>query len=47
MVEVVYDENLLIYFFQDSLSDVALTWYMLLESTKVKKWKDFIDVFIR
>jgi hypothetical protein len=26
MVEVVYDEKLLIHFFQDSLSDVALTW---------------------
>jgi hypothetical protein len=36
MVEVVYDEKLLIHFFQDSLSDVALTWYILLDNTKIK-----------
>jgi len=47
MTEVVYDEKLLIHFFQDSLSDAALTWYMWLDNTKVKKWKDLVDVFIR
>jgi len=47
MVEVVYDEKLLIHFFQDSLSDVAFTWYMRLANTKVKKWKDLVDAFIR
>jgi hypothetical protein len=47
MTEVVYDEKLLIHFFQDSLSDVALTWYIRLDNTKVKKWKDLVDAFIR
>jgi hypothetical protein len=47
MTEVVYDEKLLIHFFQDSLSDVTLIWYMLLDNTKVKKWKDLVDAFIR
>ena len=28
MVEVVYDEKLLIHFFQNSLSDAVVTWYM-------------------
>jgi hypothetical protein len=37
MAEVVYVEKLLIHFFQDSLSDVSLTWYMWLDNTKVKK----------
>jgi hypothetical protein len=37
MAEVVYDEKLLIHFFQDSLSDVALTWYIWLDTTKIKK----------
>jgi len=37
MAEVVDDEKLLIHFFQDSLSDAALTWYMRLDNTKVKK----------
>ena len=46
MVEVVDDEKLLFHFFQDNLSDIALTWYMQLLS-KVKKWKDLVDVFIR
>ena len=47
MVNVVYDEKLLIHFFQDSLSDVAFTWYMRLDNTKVKKWKDLVDAFMR
>jgi len=47
MVEVVDDEKLLIHFFQDSLSGAALTWYMRLDNTKVKKWKDLIDAFTR
>jgi hypothetical protein len=37
MAEVVHDEKLLIHFFQDSLSDVALTLYMRLYNTKIKK----------
>jgi len=37
MAEVVYDEKLLFHFFQDSLSDVAHTWYMRLDNTKIKK----------
>ena len=37
MAEVVDDEKLSIHFFQDNLSDTALTWYMRLDNTKVKK----------
>jgi len=47
MAEVVDDEKLLIHFFQDSLSDAALTWYMRLDNTKVKKWKDLVYAFMR
>jgi hypothetical protein len=47
MVEVGDDEKLLIHFFQDSLSGAALTWYMQLDNTKVKKWKDLVDAFMR
>ena len=47
MAEVVDDEKLLIHFFQDSLSDAVLTWYLLLDNTKVKKWKDLVDAFMR
>jgi len=37
IVEVVYNDKLLLHFFQDNLSDAALTWYMRLGNTKVKK----------
>jgi hypothetical protein len=47
MAKVVDDEKLLIHFFQDSLSDAALTWYIWLNNTKVKKWKDLVDAFMR
>jgi hypothetical protein len=47
IAEVVDYEKLLIHFFQDSLSDVSLTWYMRLDNTKVKKWKDLVDAFMR
>jgi len=47
MVEVVYDEKLLIHFFQDNLSNTTLTWYMQLNNTKEKIWKDLVDTFIR
>jgi hypothetical protein len=46
MAEVVHDEKLLIHFFQDSLSEVALTWYMRLDNTKVKGWKNLVDPFV-
>jgi len=47
MAEVVYDEKLLIHFFQDSLSDAALAWYTRLDNTKIKGWKDLVEAFIR
>jgi hypothetical protein len=47
ITEVVDDEKLLVHFFQDSLSDAALTWYMRLDNTKVKKWKGLVDAFMR
>jgi len=47
MAEVVDDEKLPIHFFEDNLSDVALTWYMQLDNTKVKKWKDLVNAFMR
>jgi hypothetical protein len=45
MAEVIYDDKLLIYFFQDSLMGSALSWYMRLDNAKVKKWKDLVEAF--
>ena len=47
MIKVVHDEKLLIHFFQDSLSGVALSWYMRLDNTKIQIWKDLMDVFVK
>ena len=47
MTEVVDDEKMLIHFFQERLSDVALTWYIWLDNTNVKTWKDLVDAFTR
>ena len=40
-----YYEKLLIHFFQDSLVGVALNWYMHLEPTYIRSWKDLVDAF--
>jgi len=47
MTEVVHDEKLLMHFFQDSLSGAALSWYMRLDNTKIQKWKDLVDAFVK
>jgi hypothetical protein len=47
MAEVVHNEKLLMHFFQDSLSGAALSWYMRLDNTKICKWKDLVDAFVK
>jgi hypothetical protein len=47
MAEVIHDDKLLIYFFQDCLASSALSWYMRLDNAKVKKWKDLVEAFLK
>jgi hypothetical protein len=47
MAEVIYDDKLLIYFFQDSLTGSALGWYMRLDNIKIKTWKDLVHAFLK
>jgi len=47
MVEVIYDEKLLMHFFEDILSETTLSWYMRLDNTKIQRWKDLADAFIK
>jgi hypothetical protein len=47
MVEVIRDNKLLIYFFQDSLTGSALSWYMRLDNAKIKSWKDLVETFLK
>ena len=41
------DEELLIHFFQESLTGAAITWYINLEPSRVHSWKDLMVAFIR
>ncbi|KAJ6917858.1 hypothetical protein NC651_012148 [Populus alba x Populus x berolinensis] len=47
MVEVIYDDRMLIYFFQESLTGSALSWYMRLDNIKIKTWKNLVDAFLK
>jgi hypothetical protein len=47
MTEVVNDEKLLMHFFQVSLNGATLNWYMRLDNTKIRRWKDLVDAFIK
>ena len=41
------DEKLLIHFFQESLTGVAVTWYTNREPSRFNSWKDLMVAFIR
>ena len=41
------DENLLMHIFQDSLVGVSLEWYMKLERTHIKIWRDLAEAFVK
>jgi len=47
MAEVIHDDKMLIYFFQDSLTGSALSWYMRLDNIRIKKWTDLADAFLK
>ena len=41
------DEELLIHFFQESLTGLAVTWYTNLEPSRVHSWKELMVAFVR
>jgi len=47
MVEMIHNDKMLIYFFQDSLTESALSWYMRLDNIKIKTWKYLVDAFLK
>ena len=47
MTEVIHDDRMLIYFFQDNLIGFALSWYMRLDNIKIKTWKDLVHAFLK
>jgi len=47
MAEVIRDDKLLIYFLQDSLAGSVLSWYMRLDSIRIKSWRDLVEAFLK
>ena len=41
------NESLLMHFFQDSLAEAPLEWYMQLEQTHVSNWSELVDAFLK
>ncbi|CAL5189196.1 unnamed protein product [Lathyrus oleraceus] len=41
------DEKLLMHFFQDSLSGASLEWYMQLEHTHIRIWRELAGAFLK
>ncbi|XP_050877577.1 uncharacterized protein LOC127081357 [Lathyrus oleraceus] len=41
------DEKLLMHFFQDSLSGTSLEWYMQLERTHIRTWRELAEAFLK
>ncbi|XP_058741904.1 uncharacterized protein LOC131614320 [Vicia villosa] len=41
------DEGLLMQFFQDSLTGASLEWYMRLERTHIRSWRDLVEAFVK
>jgi len=47
ITEVIRDEKLPIHVFQDNLTGFTLSWYMTLDNTRVNKWSDLADAFLK
>jgi len=47
MAEVIRDDKLLIYFFQDSLVGSALSWYIRLDNVRIRSWRDLVEAFLK
>ena len=41
------DDKLLIFFFQESLSDASLNWYMHLDRSKIRTWRELAEAFVK
>ncbi|XP_050896973.1 uncharacterized protein LOC127103781 [Lathyrus oleraceus] len=41
------DERFLMHFFQDSLSGASMEWYMQLERTHIRTWRELAEAFLK
>jgi hypothetical protein len=47
MASYANDDKLMIHCFQDSLAGASLSWYMQLEGSHIRSWKDLANAFIK
>ncbi|XP_050916417.1 uncharacterized protein LOC127131543 [Lathyrus oleraceus] len=47
MESYIDNDDLLIHFFQDSLFGASLDWYIGLERSKIRSWKDLSEAFLK
>lgn len=47
MATCIYNDQLLIHYFQDNLSGTSLEWYMQLEIGQVQSWRDLAESFLK
>ncbi|RDX74242.1 hypothetical protein CR513_46041, partial [Mucuna pruriens] len=42
-----HEDKILVHCFQDSLTGVALSWYVSLERGRIRTWRDLVEAFLR
>ncbi|KAK2442930.1 hypothetical protein QL285_014077 [Trifolium repens] len=47
MASYANDDKLMIHCFQDSLAGASLNWYMQLEGSRIRSWRDLANAFIK
>ncbi|RDX86135.1 hypothetical protein CR513_32570, partial [Mucuna pruriens] len=47
MAAYIYDDKVLIHYFQDNLTRTALSWYVGLERGCIKTWRDLMEAFLK
>ncbi|RDX57697.1 hypothetical protein CR513_63041, partial [Mucuna pruriens] len=47
MAAYIYDDKVLIHYFQDNLTEIALSWYVSLERGHIKTWRDLTEAFLK
>ncbi|MCI87275.1 gag-protease polyprotein, partial [Trifolium medium] len=47
MASFANDDKLMMHCFQDSLTGASLNWYMQLEGSHIRSWRDLANAFIK
>jgi hypothetical protein len=47
MASYAHDDKLMIHCFQDSLAGASFNWYMQLEGSRIRSWRDLANAFIQ